>query len=150
MADARYAFGMTKLPNERVLVCGGIGYNPGYQIPSPTVNEFLHELNRCEIYDPETEIWSPIQSMLEPHSYCVCHYVKEANKVYVYGGYTSTLVEYLDLDTMLWHKSVYTLPVPVVAGSAFGMDHGFMGLIGGGHYDIASGIFTPNDNIMLS
>jgi hypothetical protein len=144
MADARYAFGMAKLGDGRVLVCGGIGYNASYPIADPTVAEYDYELNRCEIYDPETEFWTPIQSMLEPHSYCVCHYVPEANKVYVYGGYTSTLIEYLDLDTMIWHKSCYTMPVPVTVGSPFGMNFGFMGLIGGGHYDTVTGIYTPN------
>jgi hypothetical protein len=144
MADARYAFGMTKLGDGRILVCGGIGYNPTYPIASNTVNEYTYELNRCEIYDPETEIWSPIQSMLEPHSYCTCHYVPQANKVYVYGGYTSKLIEYLDLDTMVWHNSCHTMSTPVVAGSAFGTASGFMGLIGGGHYDTALGTYTPN------
>jgi hypothetical protein len=149
MADARYAFGMTTLPDDRVLVCGGIGYNPSYPQLDPAVPEYNYELSRCEVYDPETQLWTPIQPMLEAHSYCVCHWVKEANKVYVYGGYGSTLIEYLDLDTMLWHKSVYTMPSPVVVGSPFGMDHGFMGLIGGGAYDTNTGIFTPNDNDIL-
>jgi hypothetical protein len=144
MSDARYAFGMTKLKDNRVLVCGGIGYNPSYPITDDTVPEYLYELNRCEIFDPTTGFWSPIQSMLEPHSYCVCHYVPEANKVYVYGGYTSKAIEYLDLNTMTWHKSVYTMANPVVGGSAFGTEFGFMGLLGGGHYDIGTSTFTSS------
>ena len=144
MSDARYAFGMTKLKDNRVLVCGGIGNNPSYPIPDNTVPEYLYELNRCEIFDPTTGFWSPISSMLEPHSYCVCHYVPEANKVYVYGGYTSKIIEYLDLNTMTWHKSVYTMANPVMGGSAFGTEFGFMGLLGGGHYDVGTSTFTAS------
>jgi hypothetical protein len=144
MSDARYAFGMTKLPDGRVLVCGGIGYNLGYPIPDNTVAEHNYELNSCEIYDPKTGFWSPINRTNDPHSYCVCAYVPTTNKVYVYGGYTSTAIEYLDLDTMLWHKSVYNMPAPVVLGTPVVMANGFLGLIGGGSYDPETNILTPS------
>ena len=144
MSDARYSFGMTKLPDGRVLVCGGIGYNPDYPPADPSVPEYSYELNRCEIFDPVTCFWTPIQSMLEPHSYCVCSYVPQTNKVYVYGGYTSTIIEYLDLNDMTWHKSNYYMPTSVVFGSPINASFGFLGLIGGGAYNINTSVYTPN------
>jgi hypothetical protein len=144
MSDGRYAFGLTRLGDGRVLVAGGIGFSPSYPIADNTVDEYNYELSSCEIFDPNTGFWTPIQSMLEPHSYCTCHYVPEANKAYVYGGYASALIEYLDLDDMAWHQSTFTMPTPCVFGSPFGTEFGFTGLLGGGHYDASAATFTPN------
>jgi hypothetical protein len=141
MSHARYAFGMTQLPDGRVLVCGGIGYDPGYPPVSNTVNENAFELSSCEIFDPNTGSWTPIQSMHDPHSYCVCAYVANTNKVYVYGGYTSTAIEYLDLSTMQWHYSTYSLGAVTALGSPVAMNGGFLALVGGGIYS-SSGLVT--------
>lgn len=146
MSDARYSFGMAKLADGRVLVCGGIGYNPNYPISDSTVAEYDYELKSCEIFDPLTGFWTPVPNMLEAHSYCVCKYVPGTNKVYVYGGYRSTLVEYLDLNDMTWHKSVYSLSTPIVGGSPLGMNNQFLALLGGGTYNFTSNVFSPNEN----
>lgn len=101
MSDARYSFGKVKLPDGRILVCGGFGGNASKTI-TPTDNELLHELKTCEIYDPQTGFWTPIAPMNYTHSNCVCIYNKYLNRVYIYGG-TTQYVEWMDLDEMVWH-----------------------------------------------
>lgn len=118
MAYARFAFGMTKLPDNRVLVVGGIGKNPSVPV-NLTGNQVNHELKSCEIYDPITGIWSNIPDMLEAHSYCSCYYDSITNRVYVFGGCLSTAVEYLNLEDMTWHYSTAKLDfISFRAGSA--------------------------------
>ena len=147
MSYARYAFGMTKLNDGRILVCGGIGNDSNYPILDPTAPEYDYELKTCEIYDSNSGFWTPVQSMKEAHSYCVCSYVPEANKVYVYGGYRSHLIEYLDLNTMTWHSSAFALFDPIVGGSPLSMNFGVSALIGGGTYDFETNTFSLNDHI---
>ena len=149
MADARYAFGMVTLPDGRVLVCGGIGYNPSYPIADNTVKETLYELKSCEIFDPSTMSWSTISPMLDAHSYCTCFYVPGTNKVYVGGGFTSQTYEYLDLSTMQWSRSSrYTSngidKCPIAGAAPIRTSLGFNGLIGGGTYHPTTDSFSSN------
>jgi len=117
MTYARFAFGMTRLPDGRILVVGGIGYNPSTASPNILSYSWRQcELNSAEIYDPIYGTWSVLPSTLEPHSYCVCEYVASENKVFVFGGYKSRLIEYLDLDDMRWKR----LPDLLAAGQVFG------------------------------
>jgi Galactose oxidase, central domain/Kelch motif len=103
MAYARYSFGTTVLPDGRILVCGGIGYNPSHLSFDPTSSSSRrNELKAVEIYDPIEKTWSSLSDMLEPHSFCFCEYIASENKVFVFGGYSSLLVEYLDLVDMRW------------------------------------------------
>jgi hypothetical protein len=148
MSYARYAFGMTNLIDGRVLVCGGIGNEATYPITA-TDREYNHELKTCEIFDPDLGIWSPIPDMLEAHSYCVCKYVPDTNKVYVYGSYTSRLIEYLDLNTMTWHKSVYSLDQAIVGATPLALENQIFALIGGGTYNSTFTTFTPNNDVIL-
>jgi hypothetical protein len=109
MTYARFAFGHTTLPGNRILVVGGIG-NLHSQPIDPTGNQLNYELKSCEIYDPYTGYWSPIPDTQDPHSYCSCHYEPVLNRVYVCGGSQSKRIEYLDLETMTWKTSVTSLP----------------------------------------
>jgi hypothetical protein len=105
MAYARFAFGMTQLPDGRILVVGGIGYNPSKVTFDPTTKSQSEcELRSVEIYDPALGTWSCLSDTLEPHSYCFCQYIESENKVFVFGGFSSLLVEYLDLTTMKWKR----------------------------------------------
>jgi hypothetical protein len=135
MSDARYAFGMVKLPDGRVLVVGGIGNNPSSPIVNEIDYEYRYELNSCEIFDPSTGFWSPIGSMRDSHSYCVCNYVARTNRVYVYGGYTSSKIEYLDLSTMTWHISRYHLSTQCVGGVPINFDFEFSALMAGSSWN---------------
>lgn len=154
MSFARTAFGMTKLPGGKILVVGGIGYNPSYPYaPDATFDEelsreFLGELRSCEIYDPTTELWSPIPPMLKRHSYCTCAYIEKQNKVYVYGGFSfdstleDTIVEYLDLDTMTWHKSSVNIPKVIACASPGKVCKSLILLPGGGEISSMSSPLT--------
>lgn len=108
MTYTRFAFGMVKLPDGRILVVGGCGGKPCEPIIT-WHNQNAHELSSCEIYDPSLGYWSPIPDTLEPHSYCNCSYDSINNRVYVVGGATSTKVEYLDIESMTWHFSTAEL-----------------------------------------
>jgi hypothetical protein len=147
MGVGRYSFGMVKLPDNRVLVCGGIGYDPSYPVYDTGVEEFNYELQSCEIYDPKTGQWSPASSMLHAHSHCVCQYIPETNKVFVYGGYSSSVIEYLDLETMSWHVSDYLLNNPVAIGTPI-QTKWCPALIGGGYYNTTTDVFTLNNNVL--
>jgi hypothetical protein len=95
MTYARFAFGITKLPDGRILVVGGIGYNPSTaDVNILSSDRRRCELNSVEIYDPVYGTWSVLPSTLESHSYCLCEYVASENKVFVFGGYSSQLIEY--------------------------------------------------------
>lgn len=145
MTYARTGFGITKLGDGRILVCGGIGWDAGQPPADLTQVESLFELRSCEIYDPNTGFWSPVSSMLQPHSYCVCEYVPLANKVYVYGGVgaqTFTNVEYLDLNDMTWHNSTWVYGDGVTSGFTSGakLCQAFLVLPGGGYIDGAGSL----------
>ena len=100
MSYARSNFGMTSLPDGRILVVGGTGFNPTQSTtPSP--------LNTCEIFDPNSNLWSPIKPMVIARDNPSVTYIPSLNRVYVTGGGT-TIIEILDLKTMKWRQSVAT------------------------------------------
>jgi hypothetical protein len=118
MAYGRYAFGSTVLPDGRVLVCGGVGYKPSQLSFDPSASSSRqNELKSVEVYDPATKTWSSLADMLEPHSYCFCEYDAPENKVLVFGGYSSLLIEYLDLKDMRWKRFPNSLTAPRVFGA---------------------------------
>ena len=125
MAYARYAFGKTVLPDGRILVCGGIGYNPSHPLFLPAYSSARqNELKSVEAYDPVARTWSSLGDMSEPHSYCFCEYIASENKVFVFGGYSSLLIEYLDLKDMRWKRLPNSLSQARVfgAGALAGLD----------------------------
>jgi hypothetical protein len=117
MTYCRFAFGCVKLPDNRILVVGGIGGKPCQPI-DPTGDQQDFELKSCEIYDPILGYWSPIRDTLEAHSYCTCELDTYNNRVYVCGGAVSEKVEYLDLATMKWHFSAAEVPIAFRAGTS--------------------------------
>ncbi len=137
MAYARYAAGVTVLPDGRVLVAGGIGYRTSQFYASDLPARDL-ELRSAEIYDPASGIWQPLPDMSYAHSFCTAAYVADENRVYVMGGFNSRKIEYLDLATMRWGVSLSELPaikahaqggisgdIPVLAGGDTLLTTGF-------------------------
>jgi hypothetical protein len=104
MSDARFAAAVVQLPDGRIVVAGGCGYNPSSP-PDPSTPQRAMELSSAEIYDPTVGIWTPLPPMRDPHSYCSAGYVAAENRVYVSGGFSSRILEYLDLTDMTWHVS---------------------------------------------
>lgn len=101
MATARFSFGSVKLPDGRVIVAGGCGFN--------TTNDFKHsssqrqtELKSVEIWNPDLGVWAPLPDMNDPHSHCAMGYSAAEHKVYISGGFSSKKVEVLNLTTMRW------------------------------------------------
>lgn len=100
MAYARFGHGAVLLPDGRVLVAGGWGY-----IPSQSSTPAL--ITTTEIWDPNTGLWAPAGEVLA-REFPSVEYVASLNRVYVVGG-GETAVEYLDLSTMRWHRSLASL-----------------------------------------
>lgn len=101
MVYTRFAHNACVLPDGRVLVVGGLGYDP-----SKTTT--IGYVTACEIWDPISGIWSPCGSIRNGREFPGVTYVASLNRVYVTGGTASgwSGVEYLDLATMKWHASL--------------------------------------------
>jgi hypothetical protein len=101
MTFARFGAGVVQLEDGRVLVLGGVGYNPSTDPFPHNKSQRELELRSVEIYSPDLKIWTSIGDMKEPHSYPAVGLID--GKVYISGGFSSKIVEYLDLATMKWH-----------------------------------------------
>lgn len=102
MTQARFGFGTTTLPDGRIMVVGGIGYNY-------TRGFAASVLKTVEIYDPNTGFWSPGPSMSVARDWPTVEYIASENAIFVAGGFGVTTVEILDIDTMTWRKAADTL-----------------------------------------
>jgi hypothetical protein len=132
MTYARTEFGVLKLPDGRVLVVGGRGYNPS-RAHSPGT------LSSCEIYDPKTGLWSTITSMRSGREHPAIAYLPTENAVYVTGGSNGVFsVEVLDLDTMRWRTSMAQIQTPHLdpTGGLVGTD--VFAMVGGWDHAIAT------------
>lgn len=131
MGKARFAAGVCVLPDGRVLVCGGVGYNDSTAQP-PATSQQENELRECEVYDPGLGYWSPVAPMRDTHSHCSAAFVAATNRVYVAGGLNSTAVEYIDLDTMTWGIAAETLPTLRLHAAAGLVGTDVLAVAGGG------------------
>lgn len=109
LSAARYAHCSVRISQEEVLVLGGGGYEGR-----------LTSVEVVNIVDGTHEVFD---SMTMSRMYFGCSFSQEENRVYVSGGWgTTTLVEYLDLDTWQWTR---------IANLRNGRDGHQMGIIGG-------------------
>ena len=106
MTDARFDFGTVILPDGRIIVIGGIGYNPSNSTDA-------QPLSSCEIYDPSIEAWHRLPSMQDARQKPVVQYIASKNAVYVFGGSNTTSIEILDVETMKWSISASSLTEPL-------------------------------------
>lgn len=138
MSYARFAHSTVQLTDGRIVVIGGVGYNPTSPDNSYSKSQRELELKSAEIYDPSLRSWTPLADMLEPHSYAAVAYIARENRIYVSGGFTSRKTEYLDLTTMKWHVSAAGFPQLGVkshgGGGLVGTD--VLALVGGAQYNI--------------
>lgn len=101
MTTARFGFGTAVLPDGRIVVAGGCGYMPGDR-SAESLSQRRTELRSAEVYSPDTGLWQALPQMREAHSWPAMAYIAAENRVYITGGFSSTLVEYLDVTTMAW------------------------------------------------
>lgn len=97
MTFARFGHTACLLPDGRVLVVGGLGYNPSHSSTPIAIRE-------AEVWDPNTGLWSPAGSLTVGREFPTVTLVTSQNRIYVTGG-TSKVIEYLDLSTGRWHVS---------------------------------------------
>lgn len=105
MTWARNNFKAHLLSDGRVIAIGGIGYDPAR-------NSSVLALNTCEIYDPSTGRWAPVNSMSTVRQNFCSELIN--NRIYVFGGQTDSVLlnsvflasgEYLDLATFKWNPA---------------------------------------------
>lgn len=99
MTYARFAFGVVTLPDKRVMVIGGIGYDPSLGTAAAT-------LKTTEIYDPTTGFWTMGPTMAVARDFPVVAYIATTNTLMVAGGTGVTSIEILNLATMTWRPSI--------------------------------------------
>ncbi len=148
MSMARVHHSALLLPNGKVLVVGGRGYDPTHEVAS------VAALSSCEIYDPATGRWAPAGSMADAYmagQAAVLLPIK--NQVLVVGG-TSSHTNRLDLATMKWRSgppAVATYQQDVVA-VAMADDVVFLGggYNGSGNTTTVAQLYIPNDDTIAA
>lgn len=141
MTYARYQSAMVALPDGRILVVGGNGFNP-------TQSSTSVPLNSCEVFDPTTNLWSPIGSMSVPRINPSVFYIPYLNQVYVIGGGTpvfgTPIIEILDLKTMKWRQSIAPTSAGLTGAVAGFAKNDTIAVIGG-----LSGTATVTTNFVI-
>lgn len=96
LRHSKIEFATVKLPGNRVLVCGGLGYDPRELEP-------VHApLKSVDVWSADTGHWLPLPDMNYARRGHTAVYMATRNEVWVYGGSESSLPEVLDLKTMTW------------------------------------------------
>jgi hypothetical protein len=96
MTYARIRFGVVTIPDGRIVVIGGRGYE-ATRTASPGT------LNTCEIYDPHTGLWSMLPPMRNARENAAVVFMPDHNEIWVAGGANSLqFVEALNVSTMKW------------------------------------------------
>lgn len=126
MSYARYDHAAVQIPDGRIVVFGGTGYNPT-QSTTPVV------LNKVEIYDPKTEIWYRLDPMRTARTKPVAVYLPTRNAIYVSGG-GGRAIEIFNVDTMTWTKPIEMLD--------YGMSGAQGGLLGVDTFTVIGGVAT--------
>lgn len=144
MSNARFGFGTVTLPDGRIMVLGGIGYNPSRTTVAAT-------LKTTEIYDPTTGFWTPGPPMAFARDWPTTELI--GNSIFVAGGFGINTVEILDLETMRWTRGVDTLTATSMYRSQGGVAGTDTLVVIGGSFD-ANGDANPDstakvNNIMV-
>ena len=108
MTFSRHTFAMCLLPDGRVLVAGGYGYNPSLG----TAGAYLDTI---EIYNPSTGRWRVVGKLNYARAGASCVYVPSIGKVVIAGGFgtssnTPTTAEYWDVNTGQCSLAPFTTP----------------------------------------
>lgn len=142
MAFARFGFAPVVLPDGRVAVFGGLGYNASKPLDAAP-------LASCEIWDPSTKFWTALPSMAFARDFATASYVKDLNVVIVSGGETNIDYEILNLDTMTWSSGLRSLAVGLYrsVGGPVGTDYAVV--IGGSSQDLNRIYSTSKNNYLF-
>ncbi len=115
MSLARFNHTATLLPDGRVLVAGGKGYNPTQ--PGVAVS-----MKTAEIYDPNTGRWSWAGDTINTHDTAFAAYLTSTNEVIVGGGaFSSQNIERYDVASGTWKTSLASMPAAVANPKAIRM-----------------------------
>jgi hypothetical protein len=133
------------LPDGRVLVAGGLGYNATW--PKPATVTFTLE---AEIYDPATGRWAPCGRLTYDRVGGVMSYLEGRDQVVVSGG-SSFTTELFDTETLTWTTGPGSLPWLRPGAVAVAMADGLVFTVGG--YDTGTtatdtkmSLYIPNQD----
>lgn len=111
MAIARIQHKALALPDGRVLVIGGIGFNPTQPAVLP------QSLREAELWLPTTGAWQPAGRTAFARNTPIVHYLASKNKVLVTGGDEASVSEMFDPVKVRWKFSSAERPVFPFAAS---------------------------------
>ena len=102
---ARYGSASATDGNHIYAICGGTFRNSGL-------------VTNIERYDPTNDTWTEFVSGLMPRRYCSAEYVSSQNKIYIFNGSSTNIVEIIDIPSREITYSP-TNPDPVVYGGSY-------------------------------
>lgn len=140
MSSARFGFGSVTMPDGRIMVVGGIGYNP-------TRSQISVTLKSTEIYDPNTGFWTAGPPMAFARDWPTVELI--GNSVFVAGGLDVSAVEILNLETMKWSRAAADLVAPSMYRSQGGLAGSDTLVVIGGSID-ANSDSTPDTTLKLN
>lgn len=122
------------LPNDRVLVIGGLGYDPS-QGGQPLA---VYPIVDAEIWNPITNTWYPAGKTAYQRDSLIAQYLPQRGQVIVAGGSYTTATEIFDVNKQTWSIGSAVLPQLIHKASS--------SLIGNGEILVLGG-YEPNTKI---
>ncbi len=146
MAYSRIYHKLVKLPDGRVMVIGGTGFN------SRQSNQFTAATNPvslCEIYDPVKKFWSPAGHLAYFREDPMVEYVASTNCIYVWGGgdvTTSGFIEIYNVSTGKWSFSIANEPYSYRLGAkSVSLEDGIFLMTGGKTYNPITATYNSGE-----
>jgi hypothetical protein len=148
MTYARFLHRAVLLPDGRVLVVGGLGYNP-------TQPQTPIDLQACEVYDPVSGNWGPCGSLQYPRDTVTATYIPDKNQVIVTGGTDPVgglKTEVFDVARNRWSLGTASWPRLQIGTRAALLGTDCVAVIGGTNTGSSSNylnIYVPNSDTFM-
>lgn len=151
MSKARVFHKAVLLPNDNVLVIGGLGYDPSQNSQALAVQALVD----CEIWTPGSNTWYPAGATAYKRDSLIARYLPSRNQIIVAGGSYTTATEIYDLNTRTWSIGSAKLPGLIHRGLSRVLGTDEILLIGG--YDpvtLTSNqqplLYVPNNDLFMA
>jgi hypothetical protein len=127
MAHARVFHKAVVLPGDKVMVIGGLGYDPTQAGDSLALKPIM----TCEIWNPATGTWTTAGSLAHPRDSVIAEYLPSRNQIIVTGGSYSTTTEIFNVTNHTWRLGSAVLPYTLHHAMSVVTDHESILMIGG-------------------